>query len=56
MADKITGDLLSGGWRGIFKHYYDTDRPTINSWEMIGYSVKPSWWEDTYGPASLYKW
>ena len=54
MADKITGEILPGGWRGIFKHYYDTDRPTP-SWEMIGYSVKPTWWEDIYG-SILHKW
>ncbi len=51
MADKITGEILPGGWRGIFKHYYDTDRPHTHPWEMIGYSVKPTWWEDIYGPA-----
>ena len=33
------------------RHYYDTDRPHTHPWEMIGYSVKPTWWEDTYGPA-----
>ena len=33
------------------KHYYDTDRPHTHPWEMIGYSVKPTWWEDIYGPA-----
>ena len=34
MADKITGEI-HGGWRGISKHYYDTDRPTSimgNDW------------------------
>ena len=45
------GELLPGHWRGIFHYLYDTDRPNTHPWEMLGFSVKPSWWEDTYGPA-----
>ena len=29
---------------------YDTDRPHTHPWEMLGFSVKPSWWETQYGP------
>ncbi len=38
-------------WRGIFKFLYDTDRPHICPWEMLGFSEKPTWWEEEYGPA-----
>lgn len=51
MNDKITSELLPGGWRGIYKHYYDTDRPHTSPWEMLGFTIKPSWWESLYGPA-----
>jgi hypothetical protein len=38
-------------WRGVYKWLIDTDRPHTNPWECLGYSVKPEWWEDVYGPA-----
>lgn len=43
--------LLPGHWRGIYKYFYDTDRPHTRPWEMLGFTDKPSWWELTYGPA-----
>ena len=45
------GRKLPGNWRAIFKMYFDTDRPHTHPWEMLGFYIKPSWWEDTYGPA-----
>jgi len=47
--------LLSGTWRSIFKYFYDTDRPHTHPWEMLGFSEKPAYWEDRYGPAP-YTW
>ena len=47
----IDGNLLPGHWRAIYKLFYDTDRPHTHPWEMLGYSEKPTMWEDTYGPA-----
>jgi len=41
------GNTVPGHWRGIYKYFYDTDRPHTHPWEMLGYSSKPSWW-DTY--------
>lgn len=41
---------LPGYWRGIFKEYYDTDRPNTHPWEMFGFSIKPDWWDARYGP------
>lgn len=45
------GTDLPGYWRGIYNHWYDTDRPHISPWEMLGFSTEPTWWQDTYGPA-----
>ena len=42
---------LTGFWRSIFKEFYDTDRPHLCPWEMIGFTIKPDWWEEVYGPA-----
>ena len=42
---------LLGAWRGIYRYYYDTQQPQLTPWEMLGLTVKPDWWEDTYGPA-----
>lgn len=47
----IDGVNLPGNWKGIFDYYYDTDRPHLCPWEMLGFSKKPSWFDDTYGPA-----
>ena len=50
-TDRVNGEKLPGHWRGIYKYFYDTDRPHTNPWEMFGYSEKPSTWESTYGVA-----
>ena len=42
---------LYGFWRGIYKYFYDTDRPHTHPWEMQGFYIKPTWWEEVYGPA-----
>lgn len=49
--DVINGENLPGSWRACFEYFYDTQRPHTNPWEMLGFSIKPDWWEDTYGPA-----
>jgi hypothetical protein len=45
------GNTLPGYWRGIFKLKFDTDRPHTHPWECLGFSIKPTWWEEQYGPA-----
>jgi hypothetical protein len=45
------GRPLPGYWRGIYRWIYDTDRPNICPWEMLGFSEEPSWWQAQYGPA-----
>lgn len=49
--DIINGESLPGAWRSIYRYFYDTDRPHTHPWEMLGFSEKPDWWEDRYGPA-----
>jgi hypothetical protein len=46
-----SGNNLPGCWRGIYYYFYDTDRPHTNPWNMFGFSEKPYWWNDIYGPA-----
>jgi hypothetical protein len=45
------GRFLPGYWRGIYRWVYDTDRPNICPWEMLGITIEPTWWQDVYGPA-----
>jgi hypothetical protein len=49
------GDRLPGYWRGVYRYYYDTDRPDSHPWEMLGYSVKPTWWDTHYSWTDLVK-
>lgn len=51
VAQNFENVQLQGFWRNIYKFYYDTDRPHTHPWEMLGYTVKPTWWETSYGPA-----
>lgn len=46
-----SGEQLPGYWRGIYRHYYDTDRPHIAPWEMLGFAREPLWWKEIYGTA-----
>lgn len=49
--DVIDDEVLLGHWRGIYEYFYDTDSPHSRPWEMLGLSIKPEWWDSTYGPA-----
>jgi hypothetical protein len=46
-----SGIQLPGYWRSVYKQAYDTDRPHVAPWEMLGFSEKPAWWESKYGPS-----
>jgi len=51
-TNKLTGTTLEQGyWRGIYRWLYDTDHPDSRPWEMLGFTIKPSWWEGYYGAA-----
>ena len=45
------GKSLPGFWRGVYIEAYDTDRPHTHPWEMLGFTRKPDWWNEVYGPA-----
>jgi hypothetical protein len=50
-SDRISGELMPGAWRGIYLYFYDTERPNVTPWEMLGFSEEPDWWQNQYGPA-----
>ena len=54
-ANSPSGKKLSGFWRQIYKQAFDTDRPHSHPWEMLGFNIKPTWWEAQYGPAPYTK-
>lgn len=47
----LDSETLPGHYRAIYRYFYDTDRPHTCPWEMLGFSEKPVWWEQEYGPA-----
>jgi hypothetical protein len=50
LLDPASRENLSGWWRGIYKNFYDTDRPHSHPWEMLGFTDEPDWWVSQYGP------
>lgn len=42
------GIKLQGNWRGIYLYYYDTTTPHKTPWEMLGFNIKPDWWDNEY--------
>ena len=44
----ISGTNAPGHWRGLYKKIYGTDRPHTHPWEMLGFTAKPWWWDNTY--------
>jgi hypothetical protein len=49
--NKLNNENLLGAWRGIYRYFYDTQQPSLTPWEMLGFSIEPTWWETRYGPA-----
>lgn len=47
----LNGNPVPGYWQGIYRWFYDTDRPHTHPWEMLGFSQMPPWWTGEYGPA-----
>ena len=54
-ASSPSNKSLPGFWRQVYKRAFDTDRPHTHPWEMLGFTIKPSWWEQQYGPAPYTK-
>ena len=50
-VEKINKTRIPGYWRSIYRWFYDTDHPHTHPWEMLGLSVKPTWWDGRYGVA-----
>ena len=48
--DRIDGEALPGSWRACYQYFYDTFRPHLTPWEMLGFTTMPSWWIEFYGP------
>jgi hypothetical protein len=51
MSDPTKTKNIPGWWRGVYRHFYDTDRPHRCPWEMLGFSEQPTWWQTEYGSA-----
>ena len=49
--DSFTGDYLQGSWRAIYNYWFDTDKPHVTPWNMLGFAQKPTWWDQRYGAA-----
>jgi hypothetical protein len=51
-SNKLSNNVIEQGyWRGIYRWLYDTDTPNTTPWEMLGFTVKPDWWQERYGAA-----
>jgi hypothetical protein len=51
-SNKLNSDpLFIGAWRGIYNYFYDTIYPATRPWELLGFSERPIWWQNQYGPA-----
>ena len=47
--NRLDNQNLLGAWRGINRFFFDTQQPQSTPWEMLGFSIKPDWWDLTYG-------
>lgn len=45
----INGEKITGTWKRLYQYAYDTTNPHTHPWEMLGFSIKPEWWEEQYG-------
>lgn len=51
MSDPTRTQRLPGYWRGVYLWFYDTERPHVRPWEMLGFTEEPTWWVAEYGAA-----
>lgn len=42
-----------GSWRAIYTDQYGTYRPATHPWEMMGFSQRPTWWNQEYEPTAV---
>lgn len=45
------GEEVPGYWRGVYFYAYRTATPHSSPWEMLGFTNKPLWWNEQYGPS-----
>jgi hypothetical protein len=50
-TNRLDNSTLPGSWRGVNRYFYDTLQPQYTPWEMLGFTIKPDWWDNTYGQA-----
>lgn len=49
-SSRLDGEpFKQGHWKGIYRWYYDTETPDSTPWEMLGFTIKPLWWDKRYG-------
>ena len=53
--NSIDNTRLPGYWRAIYQQWFDTDYPHTRPWEILGFSIKPDWWDIRYGSAPYTK-
>lgn len=46
--NRLDNTNLLGAWRGIYRYFYDTQQPELTPWEMLGFTIKPDWWQEAY--------
>ena len=55
-SDPFTWNYRSAGveghYLGIYQRIYNTTRPHSHPWEVMGYTVEPTWWRTQYVPTS----
>lgn len=49
------GSKIPGNWRGMYRYYFDTDRPDTHPWEMLGFTSKPAFWDGLYSWTDIQK-
>lgn len=43
---------IEGHYKGQYRRLYNTVRPHSHAWEVVGYSIEPTWWRTEYVPDS----
>ena len=48
LGEHFSGNRLPGHWQGIYMMLFNCRRPDKTPWNMLGFALKPSWWDDHY--------
>ena len=44
----FNGKQMPGHWKGAYTYIFGTCTPHLTPWHMLGYSLKPKWWDTHY--------